>query len=102
MHLRDSEQKGQQHQIEKNHMAQEMKAMQRDMGKLDQFKRSIMQSIHDDEPPPPHASFRASAAYEHEPNPAPRAFIPSPAQSTSPPVPVASVPRQLRYMGSAS
>ena len=38
MHLRDSEQKGQQHQLEKNHMAQEMKAMQRDMGKLDQVE----------------------------------------------------------------
>lgn len=38
MHLRDSEQKVQQHQIEKNHMAQEMKAMQRDMSKLDQVE----------------------------------------------------------------
>lgn len=38
LHLRDSEQKGQQHQIEKNHMAQEMKAMQRDMSKLDQVE----------------------------------------------------------------
>ena len=38
MHLRDSEQKGQQHQLEKNHMAQEMKAMQRDMSKLDQVE----------------------------------------------------------------
>ena len=38
LHLRDSEQKGQQHQIEKNHMAQEMKAMLRDMGKLDQVE----------------------------------------------------------------
>ena len=34
-------------------------------------------------------------AYEHEANPAPRAFISSPAQSTSPPVPVASVPRRV-------
>ena len=36
MQLRDSEQKGQQYQTEKSHMAQQMKAMQRDMGKLDQ------------------------------------------------------------------
>ena len=38
MHLRDSEQQVQQHQTEKNHMAQEMKAMQRDMSKLDQVE----------------------------------------------------------------
>jgi len=104
MQLRDSEQKGQQHQAEKNHVAQQMNAMQRDMGKLDQFKRSIMQSIHDDDPAPPdHSRFRASAAYEHERNPAPRAFIPSASPphptSTSPPVPVASVPR---YMGGSA
>ena len=38
MQLRDSEQKGQQHQAEKNHVAQQMNAMQRDMGKLDQVE----------------------------------------------------------------
>ena len=45
--------------------------------------------------PTPRANPGPQAAYEHEPNPAPRAFIPSPAQSTSPPVPVASVPRRV-------
>ena len=53
---------------------------------------------------PRHAKPGPQAAYEHEPNPAPRAFISSPAQSTSPPVPVASVPRRVprRQMSAGS
>ena len=45
--------------------------------------------------PTPRANPGPQAAYEHEANPAPRAFVPSPPQSTSPPVPVASVPRRV-------
>lgn len=97
MQLRESEHKAQQLHSEKSQMAQEIKAMQRDMSKLDQFKRSIMQSIHDDETEP----LGRRPAYDLNPAPAPRAYAPSPPQSASasPPVPVATMPR---YTGSAS
>jgi len=98
MQLRESEHKAQSLQSEKAQLTQEMKAMQRDVSKLDQFKRSIMQSIQDDEPE--QSRFRLAAAPSYDPVPAPRAYAPSPPQaSASPPVPVASVPR---YTGSAS
>lgn len=95
MQLQDSDQQKQQLVNEKSQMASELKSLSRDLSKLDQFKKSIMQSIHDEEPVP---SLRyrggASAAYDtspptntYEPTPAaPRAYSPP---QPSPPLPAA-------------
>lgn len=86
MQLRESEQQKQQFANEKSHLAQEVKAMQRDLSKLDQFKRSIMQSIQDDEPVP--ARYRAGAgASTYDLSPPAPAFEPTPAapRAYSPP-----------------
>ena len=49
--VRDGEERARQLHDEKQQMAQELKQTQRDLSKLDAFKRSIMQSIEDEDVP---------------------------------------------------
>lgn len=95
MQLRDSEQQKQQLVNEKSQMASELKSLSRDLSKLDQFKKSIMQSIHEDDPVPSSRYRGGASAYDasppthaYEPTPAaPRAY--SPPSHASPPLPAA-------------